>query len=121
MPVEGRTCAACVSHVEAALKGVPGVASVEVNLATEKATVKYFAGATGQEDFTAAVEEAGYRVEGIDRGLGDGREELDRLAKVKEIRALRNRLALAGTGAILLILGAFNGFPGFGGFMAHSF
>jgi Cu+-exporting ATPase len=33
------TCASCVGHVEHALKGVPGVASGSVNLATEKASV----------------------------------------------------------------------------------
>ena len=30
LPVEGMTCAACVDHVEGALKGVEGVASVRV-------------------------------------------------------------------------------------------
>ena len=115
------TCASCVYHVESALSQVDGVTEASVNLATEKATVKYFSGATGQDDFKAAVEDAGYRVKGIDNGLRDGREELDRLAKVKEIRALRNRLALAGTGAILLFLGTFGGFPWVDGFLDRSF
>ena len=39
IPVEGMTCAACVSHVESAIKGVPGVTRVSVNLATEQAAV----------------------------------------------------------------------------------
>ena len=34
LPIEGMTCAACVSHVE-------GVSQVMVNLATEQATVDY--------------------------------------------------------------------------------
>lgn len=119
--IGGMTCASCVAHVESALAKVDGVAEASVNLATEKATVKYVAGATGEDDFTAAVEDAGYRVEGIDRGLGDDREELDRLAKVQEIRNLRNRLALAAAGAILLFLGTFNGFPWVDSFMGRSF
>lgn len=119
--VGGMTCASCVFHVESAIAKVDGVTEASVNLATEKATIKYYAGATGQDEFTAAVEEAGYRVEGIDNGLRDGREELDRLSKVKEIRALRNRLALAATGAILLFLGAFGGFPWVDGFLDRSF
>ena len=119
--IGGMTCASCVFHVESALAKVDGVSEATVNLATEKATVKYVAGATGQEDFTAAVADAGYRVEGIDIGLRDGREELDRLAKVKEIRALKNRVDLAATGAILLFLGTFGGFPWVDGFMSRSY
>jgi len=119
--IGGMTCASCVFHVESALSRVDGVAEASVNLATEKATVKYFAGATGRDEFTAAVEDAGYRVEGIDSGLRDSREELDRLAKVQEIRRLRNRLALAAAGAVFLFLGTFNGFPWVDGFMDRSF
>ena len=37
--VEGMTCASCVKRVEKALAGVPGVSAVQVNLATEEATV----------------------------------------------------------------------------------
>ena len=119
--IGGMTCASCVFHVESALSKVDGVAEAIVNLATEKATVKYFAGATSQDEFAAAVADAGYRVEGIDNGLRDGREELDRLAKVKEVRALRNRLALAATGAILLFLGTFGSFPWVDGFLSRSY
>ncbi len=39
IPIEGMTCASCVSHVANALKDVAGVEEVNVNLATEKATV----------------------------------------------------------------------------------
>ena len=39
LPIGGMTCASCVSYVESALSGVPGVTGASVNLATEKATV----------------------------------------------------------------------------------
>ena len=38
--VTGMTCASCVVHVEHALKEVPGVTGVNVNLVTERATVE---------------------------------------------------------------------------------
>lgn len=38
LPISGMTCASCVSHVEGALKEIPGVGDVAVNLATNKAT-----------------------------------------------------------------------------------
>ena len=59
--VEGMTCASCVVHVEKALRRVPGVTDVSVNLATESASIK----TTGEAPISAvkkAVEEAGYHV-----------------------------------------------------------
>ena len=40
IPVEGMTCASCVQRVERAIGKVDGVESVDVNLATNKATVR---------------------------------------------------------------------------------
>ena len=57
--VEGMTCAACVGHVERALRGAQGVASANVNLASESATVEADGGVTF-DDLRAAVEAAGY-------------------------------------------------------------
>ena len=60
-PVGGMTCASCVSRVEKAISSVPGVVSVAVNLASEKATVEY----TDQvkfSDLKHAVEDAGYEL-----------------------------------------------------------
>ncbi|MDN5347663.1 MAG: P-type Cu+ transporter [Clostridia bacterium] len=41
LPVEGMSCAACVAKVEKALRNLPGVEKVVVNLATGKAVVNY--------------------------------------------------------------------------------
>ncbi len=60
-PIEGMTCASCVVRVEKALKSVVGVASVDVNLATERATVNVAAGTSGAA-LIAAVDKAGYSV-----------------------------------------------------------
>ncbi|TNC74746.1 heavy metal translocating P-type ATPase [Rubellimicrobium roseum] len=61
LPVEGMTCASCVAHVEKAIGKVPGVAGVNVNLATERAEVA-FAGRPDPAAVVHAVEEAGYAV-----------------------------------------------------------
>lgn len=42
--VSGMTCTTCVARVEEALKRVPGVVSVNANLASERATVEYIRG-----------------------------------------------------------------------------
>jgi Cu+-exporting ATPase len=59
LAIEGMTCATCVGRVEKALAGVPGVLSVAVNLATERATVDAAAG-VDERALIHAVERAGY-------------------------------------------------------------
>jgi Cu+-exporting ATPase len=57
--IEGMTCASCVSRVEKAIRAVPGVASANVNLATERATVA-FSSQPDPQAVTAAIAKAGY-------------------------------------------------------------
>ena len=109
-PVEGMTCAACVYHVESALKEVPGVRDVAVSLGTERASVDFVPGLASFDDMQRAVEQAGYRADRTNEAGGQ-EAELERLSRVKETRGLRNRLIFAGLGAILLFLGTFAGFP----------
>ena len=59
LDIAGMTCAACVSRVERVLSRVPGVASAEVNLATERAKVHGAAG-LDPKALAAAVCKAGY-------------------------------------------------------------
>jgi len=88
-PVRGMTCASCVARVEQALSSVPGVVSANVNLASEKAAVKYIEG-TELADLRRAVKEAGYE-------LGSEAETLEDVttAAQREIRTIRNKLILA--------------------------
>ncbi|MBY3516591.1 copper-translocating P-type ATPase [Rhizobium laguerreae] len=58
--VVGMTCASCVSRVERALKVVPGVVDASVILATEKATIRFAAGAVSLRALEDAVRAAGY-------------------------------------------------------------
>jgi Cu+-exporting ATPase len=57
--VSGMSCAACVRRVERAISAVPGVASVAVNLATERASITPTAGFKTSRLFDALAE-AGY-------------------------------------------------------------
>ncbi|SAL77296.1 cation-transporting ATPase membrane protein [Caballeronia peredens] len=59
LAVSGMTCASCVMRVEKVLRRVPGVESVAVNLATEKATI-HASAAVSDEQLVAAVAKAGY-------------------------------------------------------------
>ncbi|WP_332815840.1 heavy metal translocating P-type ATPase [Ramlibacter sp.] len=61
LQIEGMTCASCVNRVEKALKKVPGVATAEVNLATETAEVCLLDPGTDVSTLSAAVAKAGYQ------------------------------------------------------------
>ena len=120
LPIRGMTCAACVSHVSGALEKVPGVSSVQVNLATERASVQYAPELATWDDFRTAVANAGYAVGGAaDGGLAD--EEQERLAKTEEVRVLGRKTAFAIVIAVLLFLGSFGGFPWVEGLMDRAF
>jgi Cu+-exporting ATPase len=88
-PVGGMTCAACVARVEKALSSVPGVVSVNVNLASEKATVEYTE-ETSIADLKQAVKDAGYE-------LGSEAETLEDVtaASRRELRGIRNRFIVS--------------------------
>jgi P-type Cu+ transporter len=88
-PARGMTCATCVAHVEEALKSVPGVVSVNVNLASEKATVEYVEGVTAS-DLRKAVEDAGYELGGEEETLEDVSA-----ASARETKKVRNRFIFA--------------------------
>ena len=60
LAVSGMSCASCVGRVERALLRAPGVLSAEVNLASERAQVRFAVGAATPEGLAAAVRAAGY-------------------------------------------------------------
>ena len=97
LEVSGMTCASCVSRVEKALRKVPGVLNVSVNLSTERVRVEYLLGVVEVRDLERAVEGAGY---GVVRKEGKAKEN----AHESEYEKLRGRFlgAAALTGLILL-------------------
>ena len=62
LPIEGMTCASCVNRVERFLRSADGVVEANVNLATERATIKYDPLVVGRAELERAVEDAGYEV-----------------------------------------------------------
>jgi P-type Cu+ transporter len=62
LPVQGMTCAGCVSHVEHALEELPGVTDVVANLATNKVNLTYKSTQVTLQELSRAISEAGYNV-----------------------------------------------------------
>ncbi len=96
-PVSGMTCASCVSRVEQALLGVPGVASANVNLASEKATVEYTDEVDAAE-LRKAVADAGYELGQETAGLDDLS-----MASQREVSDLKTRFIFSLTIAVIIM------------------
>ncbi|MFC1991423.1 heavy metal translocating P-type ATPase [Chloroflexota bacterium] len=62
LPVTGMTCASCVATIENNLSKMPGVSQVNVNLATEKASVEYDSSKVDTMALMATISDAGYGV-----------------------------------------------------------
>jgi Cu+-exporting ATPase len=106
IPVTGMTCAACVSHVEKALKRTPGVDKATVNLMTAQATVDFDPSATTPEALVEAIRESGYGAElpPAARTAFEQQEAREK-AQREEYRAFRRQAIMSsaiGAGAMIL-------------------
>ena len=63
LPVEGMTCASCVSRVEKTIAKFDGVKSVNVNLATEKAFFEIDPAKVDLKKLAKTIEDAGYKLD----------------------------------------------------------
>jgi P-type Cu+ transporter len=90
--VEGMTCASCSSAVERSLKKVDGVEIASVNLATNKATIKYDGSKVKIAELKKAVEKAGYVPKDIEKTLAT---DEDQIRKDKDSKDMFHRLILS--------------------------
>jgi len=96
--VSGMSCASCVSRVEKSLQGLPGVVSVAVNLASNRAVVEH----TRDADIAGmlhAVADAGYKMEVVT--AEEGRVDT---ASQREMSELRNQFIFALCVAAVIML-----------------
>jgi Cu+-exporting ATPase len=86
LPVQGMTCASCVTRVQNALNQVPGVLEATVNFATEKASVEYFAGQVTIRDLAQATAAIGYNIVELDEGQAVDNEKAAREAEFRKLK-----------------------------------
>ena len=60
IPVDGIGCVACAASVKSAVKALPGVVGVEVNLEKRNARVTYLANILTPDRIVAAIDKLGY-------------------------------------------------------------
>ena len=99
--ISGMTCAGCVSRVERVLASVPGVEHASVNLATERASVRFSATSQPQPNaLVQATEKAGYHATLLVRGASLDMSE----TKNRELSELRRSLLWSTAFTIPLFL-----------------
>ena len=96
LTVEGMTCASCVGRVDRALAAVPGVTSVNVNLATETAAVTFDDGAVDADAIIRAATDAGYPATVAVATASQDRAE----RKEEEAHDLKRRVTIAAALAV---------------------
>jgi Cu+-exporting ATPase len=106
--VRGMTCASCVGHVEKAVRALPGVESVTVNLPLERADV--VAAPEAAERIAAAIAEEGYEAR-----LASGPRSEPEPDAASETDALRRRVitAAALTAPVFLLEMGAHAWPAF--------
>ncbi len=102
--VSGMHCASCVRVIEKSLKRVDGVSEASVNLASEKATVRYNSDKTNPALLASAVSRVGYQAL-IDKDLKN--IDSQTLQKQKRLRILGLKVAISLLIAAVLLWGSF--------------
>ena len=69
--ISGMTCASCVSAVESAVKKLPGIKNISVNLMTETAEVEFDPKSVDVENIAKKIEDVGYEAEPIEEKTGN--------------------------------------------------
>ena len=101
LSIEGMTCAACAQRIERVVNKLPGIYSVSVNLASEKATVSYAAGVLELSEICGAIDKLGYKAE---EAVSGGTSDKDRLRRQKELKTLRIKLIISAVFALPLLI-----------------
>ncbi|WP_297779499.1 heavy metal translocating P-type ATPase [uncultured Roseovarius sp.] len=98
--IASMSCASCVGRVDKALAVLPGVLDVNVNLASETATVTYLEGAVSVVDLMKAGSDAGYPAAQAE----DSSSQDAGARKNEEARDLARRTVVAATLALPVFL-----------------
>ena len=111
MSVSNMSCASCAGRVDKALRQLPGVLAVDVNLATETAQVTYTPDLASRADFIAASTAAGYAAqEHSEDSHGQVQARKQQLA---EAYGRRSRLAVFLAAPVIILGMGGHVLPGF--------
>jgi len=105
IPVSGMTCAACSARIQRTLERTPGVASANVNLMTNSATVEFDGAVATPDSLVATIRDTGYGAELPRPETSPGDEETaDELRLAAELKTLRRKVAVSLVAAVVAML-----------------
>lgn len=99
--IEGMHCASCAAGIEKRLRRIQGVLEASVNIASEKAFVRYDPGEISVDIIYRAIESAGFTPV---RGADELSFESAQKVFLNNIRSLRNRFIAAAILSCFLIV-----------------
>ena len=99
IPIGGMTCASCSKAVERAIKKLDGIKKVDVNLATEKATISYIPSKIKLYEIKEVINKIGFKVLEMDNKKA---VDKDKLRKEKEMKTLFTKFIISSVFAIPL-------------------
>ena len=125
LAIEGLSCASCVGRVERALREAAGVLEAQVNLATERASVRVLEGAATAATLEAVIAKAGYAARPLGQSLPagtDARTDPQGARRDAEIQSLGRAFALAAAASLPLLIVEMTGhvWPGLHMFIART-
>ena len=94
LKIGGMTCASCAKAIERAVNKLDGIDSINVNVATEKATISYDASKLKLTQIRNTIEKAGFKV--LEKsGTKDSSVDEDKIRKEKEMKTLFTKFLVA--------------------------
>lgn len=93
--VTGMTCSSCSANVEKAIKKLPAVTSVNVNLLSNSMTVDYDESSMDNAAIISAVEDAGYSASIFVRGAADTQKEKAVNPVEEEMKEMKSRTIIS--------------------------
>ena len=85
--IGGMTCASCAKAIERAVNKLDGIDNINVNVATEKATISYDSSKLKLTEIRNTIEKIGYKVLEKSESKSNNVDE-DKIRKEKEIKKL---------------------------------
>jgi Cu+-exporting ATPase len=92
LSIEGMTCASCVNRIESVLLKEPGILSAIVNLATEKAKIKFVGDLINEDKIIKIITKAGYKASRVKSNF---KEEINEKAQQLKIDYIKLIIAAA--------------------------
>jgi Cu+-exporting ATPase len=92
LPIQGMSCASCVSRIQTNLSKLEGISSASVNLATELATIAFDDSTISIESIKKSIEDIGYQVVVAEE---DNLEDVKKNLEQKESASLRRDFILS--------------------------